>query len=288
MLVLALAICGAVCIVLIVLFCLYILAIRPEPHRGEVMDFVRYRYAHRGLYGDGVPENSLAAFEAACRAGYGIELDVQLSRDGVPVVFHDATLDRVCGISARVRDLDVAELTRTTLSGCPGHTIPTLADVLELVDGEVPLLVEFKGTRDAVDVCKTAIPLFDEYQGAWCMESFSPYAVRWFRKNRPDIIRGQLSDHMWADRHYRNLGTFLIESLLTNFLTRPDFLAYNFAHQRYFPFRLFRGVWRAPTFAWTVRSEEDAAACKKNFESIIFEHYIPAAGPIVNFSDPDE
>lgn len=284
----ALAVLCAVCGAALFLFLLYLLALRPGRHRAGTDAFTAWRYAHRGLYGDGVPENSLAAFEAACRAGYGIELDVQLSRDGVPVVFHDATLDRVCGISARVRDFDADELTRTTLSGCPGHTVPTLAAVLEAVGGRVPLLVEIKGARDAVDVCRTAIPLLDAYRVPWCMESFSPYAVRWFRKNRPDIIRGQLSDRLWADRRYRNVGTFLIESLLTNFLTRPDFLAYNFAHQRYLPFRLFRGIWRAPTFAWTVRSEEDAAACKKNFESIIFEHYIPAAGPIVNFSDPDE
>lgn len=276
------AILGAVLGAALLLFLLYLLALRPGKRRAEIAAFTAWRYAHRGLYGDGVPENSLAAFRAACDAGYAIELDVQLSRDGVPVVFHDATLDRVCGVAARVQDLDAETLTHTILSGCPGHTIPTLSDVLATVDGRVPLLIEIKGAREAADVCRVAIAQLDAYRGPWCMESFSPYAVRWFRENRPAVLRGQLSDRLWADRRYRNIGTLLIETFITNFLTRPDFVAYNFHHRHYFPFRLVRGLWRAPAFAWTVRSEEDAALCQKDFETIIFEHYIPAAGPRVN------
>ena len=132
--------------VLLLLLLLYLLSLRTQRRRAAAAPFMAWSYAHRGLHDGSLPENSLAAFEAACAAGYGIELDVQLSRDGVPVVFHDATLDRVCGRPGRVADFTAAELGSMPLCGRAEHTIPTLAAVLRLVDGRVPILVEIKAS----------------------------------------------------------------------------------------------------------------------------------------------
>ena len=135
-------------------------------------------YAHRGLHGGDVPENSLAAFEKAAEKRYGIELDVQLTKDGVPVVFHDDSLLRVCGVDRLLRDCELSELRQFRLSGSEKETIPTFAEVLELVDGRVPLLVELK--TGSAGLVRAVVPMLDEYNGSFCVESFDPdCSPRW-------------------------------------------------------------------------------------------------------------
>lgn len=262
--------------VLLFLFGLYLLAVRPRRARKASRYFATFNYAHRGLHSDTLPENSLAAFEAACRAGYGIELDVRLSRDGVAVVFHDDTLTRMCGIDRRVSELTAAELAKIPLAGNPAHKIPTFAEVLSLVRGRVPLLVEIKGTTDAADVCEVAAPLLDEYRGAYCIESFSPYAVRWYRRRRPLVVRGQLSEHYFANRgKKKTFPLWMMQLLLTNFLTKPDFIAFNLRDRKYLPFRIATRLYGAKAFAYTVKSHADEEKCCGYFDALIFEGYLP-------------
>lgn len=260
-----------------VFFILYLFAVKPAPRRAGVELYMRGAYAHRGLHNADLPENSAAAFEAACRAGYGIELDVQLSSDGIPVVFHDATLNRVCGIDARVLDRTAEELGGTALSGKAAHTIPTFADVLRLVDGRVPLMVEIKGTskENTYAVCEAVAPLLDAYEGPYCIESFNPYAVYWFKENRPAVVRGQLSSHFWRDPKHRTATGLLMQSLITNCITKPDFISFDRRYSRLFSFTVVRCLWRCPASAWTVQSRAQEYACRTRFDCVIFENYLP-------------
>ncbi|MBQ5791548.1 MAG: glycerophosphodiester phosphodiesterase, partial [Clostridia bacterium] len=121
-------------------------------------------YAHRGLHGNGVPENSLLAFGEAVKKGFGIELDVQLSADGVVMVFHDYTLIRMTGKEEKLKNLTAEELQALSLAGTE-QTIPTFREVLELVDGKVPLLVELKGEDLNSALCPKVAELLQEYQG---------------------------------------------------------------------------------------------------------------------------
>jgi glycerophosphoryl diester phosphodiesterase len=144
--------------------------------------------AHRGLHGPGLPENSLPAFQAAADAGYGVELDVFLSRDRVPVLLHDESLRRVAGIDAKVGDLTAEELAAIRLDGTDAG-VPTLAQAMAVLR-EVPVMVEIKSkaVRAGQLEARTAAVL-DGHPGPWCVASFNPVAVRWFRRNRPDAIR---------------------------------------------------------------------------------------------------
>lgn len=143
----------------------------------------RHIFAHRGLHDNNhqIPENSLAAFQRAVDAGYGIELDVQLSADRIPVVFHDATLSRMCGIDRRVDELTFAELRQLCLANTQ-EQIPSFQEALALVNGKVPLLVELKMERLDFDIPREADALLSEYSGDYCIESFHPAALYWYRK----------------------------------------------------------------------------------------------------------
>ena len=259
----------------ILLAVLYMLAIKPNVRRPQTRRFMRGIYAHRGLHNAERPENSMAAFRAAVEAGYDIELDVQLSRDGVPMVFHDATLNRVCGIDARLSDYTAEELQKMPLCGLASHTIPTLADVLAMVDGRVMLMVEIKAEKNAAPVCEGAAALLDAYSGPFCVESFSPYAVRWCRDNRPNWVRGQLSSRFLRDPRHRNVSGAIMQFLLTNFLTKPDFISFDRRYNRFLPFVLVRKFYHAYTAGWTVKSRAQQIVSRDSFDCIIFEGYLP-------------
>ena len=181
------------CLLAVLVF-LLLLAILPRRRR-NTSPFDRTLYAHRGLHSNegGVPENSLAAFAAATKAGYGVELDVQFTADRKIVVFHDNDLKRMCGIDRRVDELTYDELKTLRLLDSDQH-IPLLSEVLEVLDGAT-LLCEFKAMRSYTDtsLCEAALPLLNSYKGAVCIESFNPFMVRWFRKHAPHYIRGILS-----------------------------------------------------------------------------------------------
>ena len=260
--------------VFFLLFVLYVLSVCPGRRRREAAPFMGWHYAHRGLHNAEIPENSLAAFDAACRAGYGIELDVQLSRDGVAMVFHDATLTRVCGIEGKLSYYTAAELQKMPLCGKTEHTIPTLCEVLRLVDGRVPLLVEIKGYRLIAPVCEATVALLDSYKGAYLIESFTPYVVHWFKKNRPAVIRGQLSSRLFR-KGKRNVGNLIVQLLCSNFIARPDFIAFCYEDRHLLSFRLATRLYHAWSMAWTVKSTA-AEQESRGFDDIIFEAYLPA------------
>ncbi|MBQ4097356.1 MAG: glycerophosphodiester phosphodiesterase [Clostridia bacterium] len=230
-------------------------------------------YAHRGLHGNGVPENSLAAFGKAVDAGHGIELDLQLSSDGEVMVFHDYTLVRMTGEGGLLSEKTAEELSTLRLAGTDEH-IPTLREVLALVDGHVPLLIELKGESMNTALPPKADEILREYKGAYCIESFNPLLVSWYRKNRPDIMRGQLYTNFCSERKCTPLNV-LLTALSFNFIARPDFVAFDHNHAGTLPLRLVRALCKPYRFTWTVRTEDGFEVARKYSANPIFEGELP-------------
>lgn len=263
--------CGGLCLLLYFLMIMPRMAGKPdmEPFRG-------WLYAHRGLHDNKTeaPENSMRAFRKAVEAGFGIELDVRLTKDKVPVVFHDAALKRVCGERGKVAQYTFEELQRFSLCGSD-ERIPKLEDVLRLVDGKVPLIVELKTESADIRVCQEADRLLSRYKGKYCVESFNPLAVCWYRRKRKEIVRGQLSDAFLKEGEYVGPLYFLLQNLLLNWLGKPDFVAYNCNYPRVMSRRLCRSLYHNTSVAWTVRSREQLAEAKKYFDIFIFDSFLP-------------
>jgi len=208
-------------------------------------------FAHRGLHGVGSPENSPAAFAAAIERGFGIECDIQLSADGEAMVFHDWELDRLTGESGPVRSRRAAELGAIRLDGGV-DTIPTLAQIVTLVAGRVPLMIEVKSRRETRigPVCIAVNRALADYRGAHAVMSFDPRVAHWFYRHAPGIQRGLVvteedSKGRWGD----------LRRSAALWHARADFLAYDV---RDLPSR-FAGRQRArglPVATWTVRSPE--------------------------------
>ncbi len=232
--------------------------------------------AHRGLYekDQSVPENSLEAFLRAANAGYGVELDVQLSKDGQVVVFHDDTVDRMTDKKGRVDSFTLSELQAMPLKGTE-HRIPLFTDVMAVLDGSSPTIVELKSTKNYPELCRKTLAILRTLKGPYCVESFDPHIVRWFKKNAPDILRGQLSESF---SHWRKSGATLWQAVLMhtlcfNFLTRPQFIAFGRGRR---PLCWFLGrAFGAMTVYWTERPDSDHEWLSKRYDCRIFEHYKP-------------
>ncbi len=266
-------------IILAVVAVLYLLMIMPRMfHRPDRTPFMGVLYAHRGLHDNktDAPENSMTAFKKAVEAGFGIELDVQLSRDRVPVVFHDFTLKRICGVEGKVADYTYEELQQFSLCGT-GEKIPKFEDFLKMVDGRVPLIVEYKipGTHTAV--CPIADELLQTYKGVYCIESFNPLGVLWYKQNRREVMRGQLADNFikHGEKEYSKMLYFILHHLLFNFLTKPDFIAYNHHSHKDLSRRLCKNLYGALSAAWTIKSKEELEARQKDFDLFIFDSFVP-------------
>lgn len=222
-------------------------------------------FAHRGLFGDGRVENSRAAVLAAIQAGHGMEVDVQGTRDGV-VVFHDYRLERLTGVEGRVADFSTADLGAMPLRGSD-ETIPPLTDILGLIGGRVPLLIEIKAPhRKVAPLCRAVAGALDGYSGSFGIMSFNPAVGHWFARHRPDMLRGLVITEEWK----RSLKG-AIQRRLSLWWSRADFLAYDV---RDFP-SPFAARARArgyPVYSWTVRSEESAASAAQYADQIIYEH----------------
>jgi len=223
----------------------------PAPDPARVGWLGAHDYAHRGLHGPGVPENSPSAFAAAIARGMGIECDVQKSADGQAMVFHDWELDRLTGESGPVAARTSAELGQIALSG-NADCIPTLRQLLDFVGGRTPLLIEIKSKRDRrpTPLCLAVRRALEGYTGPHAIMSFDPRVGHWFRKHSPRTLRGLVVTE-------ENARTFqwVIYRHWCLWHAKPDFLAYDV---RDFPSRFAanqraRGI---PVLTWTVRSPE--------------------------------
>ena len=266
-----------VLIVIVVLIVLYFLAIMPRLSRQSQWEpFLGVYYAHRGLHDNETeaPENSLPAFKKAVKAGYGIELDVQLTKDRIPVVFHDFTLERACGKPGKVYDYTYEELQQFPLFQSE-ERIPKFEEVLKVVKGKVPLIVEIKIEWMDSTVCAYADKLLQEYKGIYCVESFNPLALLWYRRYHNDVLRGQLSDGFLKEGEYRGALYWLLQNLLLNWATKPDFVAYNHKYADNLSRRLCRKLYWNMAAAWTIKSQQELEAAKGEFDVFIFDSFIP-------------
>lgn len=236
-----------------------------------------WKYAHRGLHSEDAPENSLEAFRRARDKGYGVELDVHLLADGNLAVIHDSNLKRVTGQDGRIENLTIEQLGQYFLNGTE-QTIPEFGQVLQLYDGKAPLIVELKSAGNNCSVlCEKVCVMLDSYNGLYCLESFDPRCVYWLRKNRPDLIRGQLTENFLKSKTstipwiFKLLMTFQV----LNFLTRPDFVAYKFRDRDHFSNLLVDGLWKVPSVTWTLVNEEEYKAAVAENRIPIFESFEP-------------
>jgi glycerophosphoryl diester phosphodiesterase len=262
---------------------LYVLAILPSlRYKKEFADLKKFYYAHRGLHDNQseAPENSLPAFRKAVAAGYGSELDIQLTKDKQVVVFHDDSLERACGKKGFVSDFTYEELKEFKLFGTE-ERIPLFSEVLRAVGGRTPLIVEYKirdGSND-VSVCAYGDELLRNYHGLYCIESFHPLAVRWYKKHHRAIVRGQLVDKFTEQEKYRSLKFFALQNLLFNFLCKPDFIAYNHVHGERLSLGLCHRAFGRLAVAWTITSQEELKKARLWFDIFIFEGFVPSGKP---------
>ena len=254
---------------------LYLFSISPRRSRlQEMRRFMKTKFAHRGYHcaaARKIPENSLAAFRAALDCHYGIELDVHLTKDGQVAVFHDDTLERVCGVPGSVESHTYSELKQLFLQ----HTaerIPLLADVLSCVDGRVPLLIELKLPGRSMKLCEKTCELLQGYKGPCLIQSFNTLGLRWFRLHAPHILRGQLSSNLTADDDTAPyILRFLVKHMLSNFLGRPDFISYKLKDLPEPGVWLCRVLFRTPVAVWTLNSENAMRRGISGYEMQIFE-----------------
>lgn len=289
-------------IILLALFILYFLMIMPRMfHKPSRNPYTQVLYAHRGLHDNrtDAPENSMAAFRKAVDAGYGIECDVQLTRDGIPVIFHDFTLSRIAryrkgrepadavvnpdgsyGVKGKVIDYTYDELMNFNLLDSE-EKIPRFDEFLQMVNGKIPLIVELKIEYKDLSVCPIVDNLLKDYKGVYCIESFNPLGVLWFRIHHNSVMRGQLSDEFHKDKPQEFKGPlyFMLTNMLLNFITKPDFVAFNHKYPTSPARWLCKHLYGNVAAAWTIKSEEDLARARKNFDIFIFDSFVPENGP---------
>ena len=232
-----------------------------------------YRYiAHRGLHDEkkGIPENSMTAFRLAVEKGYPIETDLHLTADGEIVLFHDQTLERMCGVGKKPEEMTLTELKALSLAGT-AEKIPTLGEFLALVDKKVPVLLEFKAEGFSVGkLCRAADKLLSRYRGVYFIQSFQPAVPAWYRFHRPSVCRGQLS----AAFRDRNFGMRFLGDLGFNVFCRPDFISYEQETSSH-PMRRLSAFYGAYQVGWTFPKQEEIDAKAKIFDTFIFEGFEP-------------
>ena len=266
-------------ILIILLLCLlYVLSTMCRRGHSGVSALAQCDYAHRGLHGNGVPENSMRAFRRAAEAGYGIELDVHLLADGNLAVIHDSDLKRVTGEEGKIEDLTADKLSDYKLGGT-FETIPDFRQVLQTVSGKVPLIIELKvADHNYPALCRTVCDVLEDYEGIYCLESFDPRCINWLRKNRPELIRGQLTENYFVTAGGKKLPWYLRTALkyqMLNFITRPDFVAYRFEHRRNISNWLVKKLWKAPLIGWTIKTNRQLTQAQEEGWIPIFENVLP-------------
>lgn len=206
--------------------------------------------AHRGYHDKQkkIPENSLKAFQRAIDYGYIIELDVHLLKDKEIIVFHDDNLKRMTGIDKEVKNCTLQEIRKYSLMGTK-NTIPTLKEVLSLVNGKVPIIIELKYDVLGGKLEEELVKILDNYDGQFAVKSFHPFIVRWFLKNRPNYIRGQLVSHV-----HKTPKEWLVWSMITNLITKPDFISCHYNLLQASRVRNYRR--KHLVLTWTIRDKD--------------------------------
>ena len=250
-----------------------------RPRQAAMEDFRTHYIAHRGLFdnSEDYPENTLTAFTRAVEHGFGVELDVHLTKDGQLVVAHDDGLRRICGEDIDIADLTYEELATRRVFGS-SQKIPLFTEVLAIIGGRVPLVVEIKPARDNTETCRVTDGFLRHYRGRYCVESFDPRVLMWFRRHHRGVLRGQLSDDFFKSGE--GSGNQMLDRVLANMffspLTWPDFIAYNWQHADRFAVGFWHMALRCTMVAWTIQSKADLDIARERFNAFIFDSFVPA------------
>ena len=236
------------------------------------IDFLKQNIiAHRGYHNieKGIPENSLKAFEEAIKKNYIIELDVHILKDGEIIVFHDDNLKRMTGTDRKIKDLCYNEIKKSTLLNT-NQKIPLLKEVLELVNGKVPIIIEIKNEAKVGKLEKSVINILKNYNGKYAIKSFNPLTVNYFRKNSPETIRGQLATY-FRNGNMPKIKKLFLSYMLLNFITKPDFISYDI---RELPRKRITNLRKKKLIlGWTIKNEEDLKKAKKYCDNYICEGF---------------
>ena len=233
------------------------------------LDFLLDNFiSHRGMHNESIPENSIPAFKKAVNSGYTIELDVHLTKDNKIVVFHDHNLKRMCSVNKRIENCTYEELLKYNLLDTK-YKIPLFKEVLSLVDNKVGLLIELKvdefDSKLEQELCK----ILDNYSGRYAVQSFNIKTIKWFKKNRPNYIRGLLS----SDFEYKktsNLVKWVGKTLISDIILKTDFISYD---KRALPSKYVENKRKTkPILVWTIKSNDDYVKCKNYADNFICEN----------------
>ena len=240
----------------------------------EVSWIIETPIAHRGLDNGSIPENSMAAFRNAIEKGYTIELDVQFTKDKELIVFHDDDLSRLTNDNRKVKDVNYQELKNLKLENTD-EKIPTLKEVVEMVDNQVPLIIEIKDGEDTIGLSEKTYNIMKNYKGRYAIQSFNPFILEWFKNNASEVIRGQLSGTFREDaeslKFYEKL---VLKNLLLNFKSKPNFIAYELDGVNNLSVKLLKGR-NYPIISWTIENEEDMKKAYESTDNIIFDNILP-------------
>ena len=260
-------------IVVLSLLALFLFMIMPSrKFKKELSKYDGTLITHRGLYNneEGIPENSLAAFDLAAKNGYAIEFDIRLTKDGEVVVFHDPSLKRMCGVDKKVYDLTLKELKEYDLLSTE-EKIPTLDEMLKTVGNNTLLFVEVKADEyPPEEIFWKAKAVLDNFEGKYMVQSFDPRILFCYRKHQPDVIRGQLA----TGNYKKGFLIGFLSCLFCNFISRPHYVAYLYKNRRNLFFKISK-ILGAYSQGWTVRTPEELEEAKKYYDIIIFENFEP-------------
>ncbi len=228
---------------------------------------------HRGLHGvSGLIENTRKSFTEAIKHGFGIEIDTNILKDGTVVVFHDKHLKRLCGVDRFLKDVTYDEIKDLKILGT-NETIPTLTEVLKLIDGRVPLMIEIKPFGNKKKHAKAVKTALEAYPHIYAIQSYDPSIVYWFKKHAPEMIRGQISEY-FTDSKMSPVMRKLLRRMVFNFLTKPDFINYRLEDMpnKYIDKAKRKGLL---VLAYAARSQKALDYAKKTFDNAVFENFIP-------------
>jgi glycerophosphoryl diester phosphodiesterase len=226
--------------------------------------------AHRGFHNEQLPENSIGAFYNAINREYAIELDVHIISDGHIIVFHDSDVKRMTGMEQKTANLTLEDIGTLKLANTDYH-IPLLDEVLEMVDGKVPLLIELKNSHKVGLLEEALVQRLARYNGEFMLQSFNPLRVKWLKKHTPSIIRGQISG-LYENSQLKSYQKFILKYMFFNFLSKPDFINYQIEGLKSWRVRLLqrRGM---PVISWTAGDKDQYALALSLCDNAVFEGF---------------
>lgn len=259
-------------LIVLIIFSFYFYAIQGAKRNENVKLFLGKDIVHRGAFTSEIPENSMKSFEKAIEKDFIIELDILLTKDKEVIVFHDDNLKRLTGVDRNVDEMTIDEITNLKIKDTD-ENIPTLEEVLKLVNGRVPIIIDVKsGNASDIEIVKKANEILKNYNGEYAIQSFNPFVLRWVKNNSPDTVRIQLSSDFLGEEG-NNVEWFkklLLQHMLLNFISKPNIIAYKINSRGNLSLSLLRGT--LPIIFWTVRDENEMNYARENANNIIFDY----------------